>query len=585
MTQMTSLKFNAEDDAQPCELQKVRVPKSCSWRLPLGGGETEGCGGRRGRAVGQGNRGMGGSGGTAKEEEREAVHSRGGAAEALTWEQVTFRAASGRWILGNVSGSAAAGRLLAVMGPSGCGKTTLLKVLARRLPRQRGARLGGRVTQFATPVAYVPQEPRFFSHLTTRETLTLACALAGDPAPGESADAALKRAGLAECAAGRVGGDTTGHAVAGVSGGERRRLSIACETVAYGLAPVIADEPTSGLDSFHADRVVRLLKGMAEEGRIVVASLHAPRSASFDMVDDVLLMSEGGRVCYAGPRAGCVAHFASLGHACPEHYNEAEFLIDLVSVDTSTGERQRESLARVRRLQVAWERREGMNARAPGGSGGSGGGSSGSGVRAKHRLRCEAQGGSSCAGQEGPLALASRFANPAGGHAVCRRICLNHQVAHTPVLSVQRAPLGRVLYGGAHGSRVHRDWDARWANLLEITHWEVSLLVRVGAQCYPTRLLDLEQGANLTGPERHSTPLRGHVVVDNTDLHPRVGQGRRCVVDRRNRREEERGGGGERRRRRRRRSGGGRERAQTVEPLVGGRPVARGIPATAAGDA
>ena len=310
----------------------------------------------------------------AKEEEEEAVPSRGGAAEALTWEQVTFRAASGRWILGNVSGSAAAGRLLAVMGPSGCGKTTLLKVLARRLPRQRGARLGGRVTQFATPVAYVPQEPRFFSHLTTRETLTLACALAGDPAPGESADAALKRAGLAECAAGRVGGDTTGHAVAGVSGGERRRLSIACETVAYGLAPVIADEPTSGLDSFHADRVVRLLKGMAEEGRIVVASLHAPRSASFEMVDDVLLMSEGGRVCYAGPRAGCVAHFAALGHVCPEHYNEAEFLIDLVSVDTSTEERQRESLAMVRRLQVAWERREGMDARTPGGGGGSGGG-------------------------------------------------------------------------------------------------------------------------------------------------------------------------------------------------------------------
>ena len=292
-----------------------------------------------------------------------------GAPPTLSWDKVCFRAASGRWILGNVSGFAATGRLLAVMGPSGCGKTTLLKILARRFPRQpRGARLGGRVSHSELPVAYVPQDPKFFSHLTTRETLTLACALAGDPRAAESADSALQRAGLGECAEGRVGGDTTGHAVAGVSGGERRRLSIACETVAYGLAPVIADEPTSGLDSFHADRVVRLLKGMAQEGRIVVASLHAPRSASFDMVDDVLLMSEGGRVCYAGPRSGCASYFAALGHACPEHHNEAEFLIDLVSVDTSSEGAARESLARVRRLQAAWERRGGMDGRS-GGSG------------------------------------------------------------------------------------------------------------------------------------------------------------------------------------------------------------------------
>lgn len=46
---------------------------------------------------------------------------------------------------------------------------------------------------------------------------------------------------------------------------------------------------------------------------------------------------------YDGPAAGVAQYFASLGHPCPQFYNPAEFLADLISVDTSSREAELES--------------------------------------------------------------------------------------------------------------------------------------------------------------------------------------------------------------------------------------------------
>lgn len=73
----------------------------------------------------------------------------------------------------------------------------------------------------------------------------------------------------------------------GMSGGERKRLAIACGVVA-GPSLVFLDEPTSGLDSFAALNVVLFLKSMAtEHGATLLASLHQPRAAIWSQMDQV----------------------------------------------------------------------------------------------------------------------------------------------------------------------------------------------------------------------------------------------------------------------------------------------------------
>lgn len=73
----------------------------------------------------------------------------------------------------------------------------------------------------------------------------------------------------------------------GLSGGERKRLAIACGVVAK-PSLVFLDEPTSGLDSFAALNVVLFMKNMASQnGGTLIASLHQPRSAIWGQLDQV----------------------------------------------------------------------------------------------------------------------------------------------------------------------------------------------------------------------------------------------------------------------------------------------------------
>ena len=238
-------------------------------------------------------------------------------------------------------GCAWPGRVLAIMGPSGSGKSTLLNILADRLQSSRGSILSGAVeTAELGPLAFIPQDLAFFAHLTVEETLTLAAQLrkgrtAGEASSDVSSEVAslLHRLGLSEVAHSLVGGDAGGRNIPGISGGERRRLAIACETAGSAGSTasarqrrriIFADEPTAGLDAFHADRVVDALCELAHgDGCCVVAVIHQPRSASFARLDDVLLLAPGGRVAYAGPASGALPHVDAAGFPCPERFNPA----------------------------------------------------------------------------------------------------------------------------------------------------------------------------------------------------------------------------------------------------------------------
>ena len=161
-------------------------------------------------------------------------------------------------------------------------------------------------------------------------------------------DGVIRRLGLGKCADTPVGDAKT----RGLSGGEKKRLSIACELVARPQL-ILADEPTSGLDAFAAQQAMQALKDLTVDGHTVISSIHQPRSSIFAMFDDLCLLSEG-QLIYFGPAQSALEYFAKLGHECPGHYNPAEFLADLVAIDYSSEEKEKETKERIISLATAW---------------------------------------------------------------------------------------------------------------------------------------------------------------------------------------------------------------------------------------
>ena len=72
------------------------------------------------------------------------------------------------------------------------------------------------------------------------------------------------------------------------------------------------------------------------------------------MLDSVILLAPGGRVCYFGPTSSAVSYFASLGYQCPLETNPAEFLLDLVSIDSEDPRVAAEDEARILKLAAAF---------------------------------------------------------------------------------------------------------------------------------------------------------------------------------------------------------------------------------------
>eukprot|EP00976_Prorocentrum_cordatum_P047739 964217-Prorocentrum_minimum.AAC.4 len=103
-------------------------------------------------------------------------------------------------------------------------------------------------------VAYIPQETSFFSCLTVLETLQFANSF--QSASPEAVERVLHTLSLAACSATKVGGDSGGVNIPGISGGERRRLAIGCDLLTdSSIGCIVADEPTSGLDVFQVKRI------------------------------------------------------------------------------------------------------------------------------------------------------------------------------------------------------------------------------------------------------------------------------------------------------------------------------------------
>ena len=108
-------------------------------------------------------------------------------------------------------------------------------------------------------------------------------------------ESTITEMGLEDCADRLIG---NWH-LRGISGGEKKRLSIALEILTR-PSLLFLDEPTSGLDSASAFFVVQTLRNIAHDGRTVISSIHQPSSEVFALFDDLFLLS-GGQTVYFGP--------------------------------------------------------------------------------------------------------------------------------------------------------------------------------------------------------------------------------------------------------------------------------------------
>ncbi len=190
---------------------------------------------------------------------------------------------------------------------------------------------------------------------TVRETLTFAANLrlaenVPEEIKRERVFEVMTQLGLMDVADTRVGDGER----RGISGGEARRVSIGIELIA---APeiLILDEPTSvsqscplggviltlttvglhqGLDSVSAAKVISVLKGLTcnpNSPTTIIATIHQPSSALYQIFDTVLLLASGRQLYFGPGGAEPSRHFATLGLTCPEGYNTADHLLEIAS--------------------------------------------------------------------------------------------------------------------------------------------------------------------------------------------------------------------------------------------------------------
>lgn len=260
----------------------------------------------------------------------------------LSFSNITYSIHHSNPILREISGQAKSGELLAIMGASGAGKSSLLDILAKKC---KSGYVTGEILvnemqisndQFKSLVGYVDQEDTLMSTLTVYETVLCSAMLRlpKDMSPEAKKIRTLETLEelgilhLKDAYIGRSGRRS-------ISGGEKRRVSIACELVTN-PSILFLDEPTSGLDSFNAYNVIESLARLTKNyRRTVILTIHQPQSNIVSLFDQLILLGRGGRLVYSGTFQACHEYFAQIGHPCPAGYNLADFLIDLTMKDRS----------------------------------------------------------------------------------------------------------------------------------------------------------------------------------------------------------------------------------------------------------
>jgi ABC-type multidrug transport system ATPase subunit len=234
------------------------------------------------------------------------------ASASLEARNVTFRAGK-RTLIEGVSFTALGGEFVGLMGPSGAGKTTLMNTLNGYTPPSAGRVLINghdlyqQYDQFRHCLGYVPQEDVMHRDLTVGQALFYSARLRlpQDYTPAdirERVTAVLAQLGLSGTEDVLIGSAEK----KGISGGQRKRVNLAMELLTDPLI-LFLDEPTSGLSSEDALLVMKVLKGLAEQGKVIILTIHQPSLEVYTMLDHLLVVakdpntSNPGVLTYFGP--------------------------------------------------------------------------------------------------------------------------------------------------------------------------------------------------------------------------------------------------------------------------------------------
>ncbi|PNF37193.1 ATP-binding cassette sub-family G member 1 [Cryptotermes secundus] len=233
-------------------------------------------------------------------------------------------------ILRSVSGLFRSGQLTAILGPSGAGKSTLLNVLAgyRYAGATGSVLVNGQprnMVQFQKMSRYIMQQDLVQPHLSVHEAMRIAA----DLKLGSELTKKQKLTLVDEIIEMLLLVKAKNTKTSRLSGGERKRLSIALELI--NNPPVIfLDEPTTGLDDLSSSQCISLLKMLAQGGRTVICSVHTPSAKLFAMFDHVYVVA-AGQCVFQGSGADIVPFLYTVGIECPTHYNPADFVIEVSS--------------------------------------------------------------------------------------------------------------------------------------------------------------------------------------------------------------------------------------------------------------
>ena len=220
--------------------------------------------------------------------------------------------------------------LVAVIGPSGSGKSTLLRALTGSRPadsggvRYAGHDLCAEYSVLRHRIGLVPQDDVLHAQLTVKAALRYAADLRFPK--GTTSEQRERR--IDEVLTDLRLTEFEGNKVATLSGGQRKRVSVALELLTK-PSVLFLDEPTSGLDPGMDRDVMRMLRCLTDEGRTVLVVTHSV--AELQACDLLLVMAPGGGVAYYGPPKEALAFFecetwADLFYAfsCRRDYDWAE---------------------------------------------------------------------------------------------------------------------------------------------------------------------------------------------------------------------------------------------------------------------
>ncbi|KAL6824697.1 ABC-2 type transporter [Trichoderma sp. SZMC 28015] len=247
-----------------------------------------------------------------------------------------------RELISHFDGCVRPGELLLVLGRPGSGCSTFLKAFCNQRygfeAVEGDVKYGGTdakeiAKHFRGEVIYNPEDDLHYATLTVKRTLSFALQTRtpGKEArlEGESRSSYIKEFlrvvtklfWIEHTLGTKVGNEF----IRGVSGGERKRVSIA-EAMITRASVQGWDNSSKGLDASTALEYVRAIRAMTNMGKISTSvSLYQAGESLYDLVDKVLLI-DGGKCLYFGPAEKAKKYFLDLGFDCPERWTTADFL-------------------------------------------------------------------------------------------------------------------------------------------------------------------------------------------------------------------------------------------------------------------